>query len=140
MLLPLIFLLLQRCKMKKIFALVITAFLISGCAGNSTLDTLKTTFQSITSQDTVENIQLAYGTVLSVAVGYRDTCERRVINKSCWKVIARLQPYEAKAYQSVNTLRIFVKNNPNANASAYYQLAKDAISIFSTQQALNGVK
>lgn len=119
-------------------ALILTAFLITGCA-NSPFKDIETTLSKVVSGDTVDTIQLAYGSALAIAVSYRRTCEQKLINKSCWTIIAKLQPYEAKAYQSVISLRNFVRNNPQANAYSYIQLAKENISIFTSQQTLNGV-
>lgn len=113
---------------------------LTGCASfNNALNEVKTTFSNIVTPSSLDSIESSYGSALAVAVGYRDLCQRKVINKSCWLVIAKIQPYENKAYNAVLVLRKFVKSNPTMDATSFIQLAVDAINAFKTVQIQNGV-
>ena len=94
---------------------------------------------SVFTTDNLDSVETGYGTALAIASSYRDLCQRKVINKSCWTVIAQIQPYENKAYNAVLVLRKFIKSNPTLDASSYIQLAKDAITSFKSVQTQNGV-
>lgn len=123
--------------MKKIL-ICLLALQLSACAGLQ--NNIQSTIQTVVSPDTLDTIEAAYGSTLAVALSYRNLCERKVINKSCWITIAKLQPYESKAYNAFIVLKSFVRNNPNTDAVAYYQLAKDAIALFKTTSVQLGVK
>lgn len=128
-------------KFKYIPTLILTAFLLTGCAG--TVDKFNSVVGSITSIATPDNfdtVEAAYGSAVAVAVGYRDLCQRKIIDKSCWKVIQILQPYEMKAYNAYSIAKNFVSNNPNSDASALIQNLKSSINLFKSVQLANGVK
>lgn len=130
--------------MKKLIIIVATAFLVGGCTQlNSFNDTVKTGIQAVknvVTPDNFDNVTLAFYTAEGLGNSYRDACERKIINKSCWNVIERLQPYEDKAWNAYAVLKNFVKTNPNADASTYIKLARDAITALTTKQNQNGVK
>lgn len=88
----------------------------------------------------INKVQDAYGAALALAVGYRDLCQRKVIDKSCWNVIAMLQPYENKAYNAVTAARNFVTANPNLDATSLLNAALSEISALRTAEANNGVQ
>lgn len=90
--------------------------------------------------DNLDSVTIAIGTAESAAYSYRDLCQRKVIDKSCWGVIKNLQPYENKAYISYITLKKFVRANPTADASTFIKAAKDAITSLKNEQFINGVK
>lgn len=122
--------------MKKFLIIALAAFSLVACAQ---LSDLKHNVDATLSLNNLDAIEASYGAALSVAVGYRRLCQQKAINKSCWKVIAMLQPYQAKAQAAVVTLRNYIKNNPTSDYSSLAQLAKDSIDIFRTQQQQSGV-
>jgi len=94
----------------------------------------------VVTTDNVNSLQASYGAALAIAVNYRRLCESKVINKSCWKVISIIQPYDNNAYNALVELRIFTKENPNLDNTSFIQLAKSAITAFKNVQVKNGVK
>ena len=129
--------------MKKVL-IICLALSLGGCA--STLQTIKDDaaavkakiVQVVTPQN-ADTVEAAYGSALAIVVGYRDLCQRKVINKSCWIVIAKMQPYENKAYNAVKAMRKFVNDNPNVDASSIVQIAYNAVTTFKQVQNANGV-
>lgn len=125
----------------KLLAIGLLAFQLSACATVSNIaDKVVGTVQTIVTPNNLDTVEAAYGSALAIAIGYRNLCERKVINKSCWNIIAKVQPYEAKAYNAVIVLRRFVMDNPTLDASSFYQIANDAISSFKSIQIQLGVK
>lgn len=129
--------------MRKIL-IVFLALQLTACAANQTLqsavDGFKSTVNTVVNPDNFDTISAAYGSALASAVTYRNLCERKVIDKSCWKTISLMQPYENKIYNAYKVLQKFVRNNPNADASQYISLTRDAINSFTSIQTQNGVK
>lgn len=131
--------------MKKFLILITTAFVFSGCAPQlqDLSNTVKAGVQAVkqvVTPDNFDNVTLAFYSVEALGNSYRDACERKIINKSCWNVIERLQPYELKAYNSYMVLKRFVKSNPNGDASTFIRLARDAITLLTNKQNENGIK
>lgn len=127
--------------MKRILIIAAFAFNLSACASlDSVTQVIRTTVQTAISPNTFDTVEAGYGATLSAAGAYRSLCERKVINKSCWQIIALLQPYELKAYNAYTVLKNYVKNNPNGDASSLINLAMDTINTFKSVQIQNGVK
>lgn len=122
--------------MKKILLVLALALSLPAC---TQLQNLETAVKTTITPDNLNTLEAAYGSALSVAVGYRNLCKNKIISKSCWTVIAMLQPYENKAYGSIVALRQFLKNNPTLDASTFISDAKTAIATFKSVQTLNGV-
>lgn len=130
--------------MKKILFVAFLGLSLAGCAG--TLQKIETTattvkakiVQAVTPQN-ADTVEAAYGSALAIAVGYRDLCKRKVINKKCWLVIAKMQPYENTAYNAIKAMRKFVTDNPNIDASSIVQVAWNAVQSFKQVQTANGV-
>lgn len=122
--------------MKKFLIIALAAFSLTACAQ---LSDIKNNINSTLSLNNLDTIEASYGAALSVAVSYRRLCQQKAINKSCWRVIEMLQPYQAKAQAAVVTLRNYIKNNPTSDYTSLAELAKDSIDIFKTKQQQNGV-
>lgn len=126
--------------MKKILVSIVALSLLTSCTKlREDWESVKSAAVSIVTPDNFDSVTIAMGTTESAGYSYRDLCERKIINKSCWKVIATLQPYENNAYISYTTLKKFVKANPTADASAFIKAARDAITSLRTMQTTNGV-
>lgn len=133
--------------MKRIL-IVLLALSLSGCAQfqsfeanvASGIQAVKATVGKALTPDNFDSITLAYYAIEAAGNAYRDTCERKLIAKTCWTIIRQLQPYENKAYNSYLVLKDFVKSNPTLDASHYIQLARDAIDVLKSKQNENGVK
>lgn len=126
--------------MKKILIIVL-ALGLSGCGTiNQDFQKVTTAVKSVVTPDNFDSITLAYYSTLASGNAYRDACERKIINKSCWNIIEKLQPYENKAFNTYMVLKRFVKTNPTLDASGYIQLTRDAINALVSNQTANGVK
>lgn len=126
--------------MKKILVSIIALSLLTGCAKlKEDWESVKSNVSSIVTPDNFDSVTIAMGTAESAGFSYRDLCERKIINKKCWAMIAMLQPYENKAYISYTTLKKFVKANPTADASTFIREARDAITSLRNMQTQNGV-
>ena len=125
--------------MKKLFALIL-ALGLAGCATwNADVAKVKTAIVETITPDNFDSVTILMGTAESAGYSYRDLCERRIINKACWKTIATLQPYENRAYISYITLKKFVRANPTSDATTFIKAAKDAIVSLRNMQTSNGV-
>lgn len=127
----------------KIIKLVIIALALNltACAQlQQVTDGFKKTVSAVVSPDNFDTITIAYAGVSAAGNTYYSLCERKTINKSCWKIIAKLQPYEDQAFKSYMALNTFVKSNPSADASSFIQLARNAIDVLQGIQLQNGVK
>lgn len=125
--------------MKKLLIAIALTVSLAGCATNPYTQ-IETKIAQVVTPDNYDTISAAYGAALAVAVGYRNLCERKVINKSCWKTIEKLQPYELKAYNAYIVLRDYVRKYPNADASNLIATARSLINAFTSQQTALGVK
>lgn len=123
--------------MKRILAITVLALSLAGCAN------LPNPFASITnpfSTPTLATVEAAYGTALSIAVGYHDACSQRLIPPSCRPIVQTLQTYGLKAQAAIVSARNFVKNYPTINAASAISAAQAAVSDFQNAEASNGVK
>jgi hypothetical protein len=117
--------------MKRIIAAILVSLSLVACANiNSTLTEIKQTVAKTVTVDNLDTLQASYGLALTAVVNYRRLCTSKVINKSCWAIIAKMQPYEDKAYKSLVALRNFIKNNPDMDNTSFIQLSKSAINEF----------
>ena len=127
--------------MNRFFIVIAISLTLSGCAGfTEKFNEFKATVTSALTIDNADTIEAAYGTALTAGNTYRRLCQRKVINKRCWDIIERLQPYNEKAHNSVVSMRAFVDANPSADASSFIIAAKASIAAFKSEQARNGVK
>lgn len=126
--------------MKKLLILGLLLILPSCTQFRAFEDGVKSFVSKVTKPDTFDDIRIAFNGVEASGVTYRDLCQRKIINKSCWNVITQLQPYEAKAYFTYKELRDFVKANPNADATTFITSAKAAIVSLKSFQTQFGVK
>ncbi len=125
----------------KRLAIILLAFQLSACAQlQQVTDGFKTTVAVISNPDNFDTITIAYASVSTAGNTYYTLCERKVINKSCWKIIAKLQPYEDEAFKAYMRLNTFVKTNPTGDASTFIKLARGAIDTLKSIQLANGVK
>lgn len=135
--------------MRKIFGLLVTAFLITGCAGQSVFEggtSLTAPFQNPVGREQLAQLEAAYGVVLTAAVTYRrlplckagqtatfsNVCAQRAI-------ILQLQSYDRRAQAALKIARNFVRNNPTLNAFTVISAAQQAISDFRNAAITNGV-
>lgn len=126
--------------MKKILALFLVLNLAACSTVSDKFNEIKTGISQVVTPDNFDTITVLYTGVSAIGDGYYSLCERKVINKSCWKIIAKVQPYENKAFDAYMALDEFVKNNPTSDATSLITLAKNAISALKNIQIQNGVK
>lgn len=103
-------------------------------------DNVSNTIQKVVTPDNFDTITLAYASVSATGDGFYSLCERKLIKKSCWKIIEYLQPYESKAYKAYMALGEFVKRNPNNDPTSLILLARSAINSLKNVQLQYGVK
>lgn len=115
---------------KKYLVLVLVALSLTACA----------TIKNPITTTTLNNVEDAYGAAIAIAVTYKRSCIARLINKSCFNIVAKIQPYEDKAYKALSIAQDFVKNNPTLDATTVLLVANDAIKAFGNEQFINGVK
>lgn len=134
--------------MKKLVAILAVGLLLTGCAGfqqfvgtvEADAALVKSRIAQTFTPDNLDTIEDSYGAIMAVAVAYRNLCQSKVINKSCWITIAKIQPYQLKAQNAVVTLRKFIAANPNLDASSFIQIARASINAFNTYQTSLGVR
>ena len=108
------------------------ALALAGCASLSIKNPFTTT--------TLGDVEAAYGTALSIAVGYRDACAQRLIPPSCRTIVPQVQRYGVQAQNAIVYARSFVRNNPTLDPTTAVKIASDAVSAFSSFEAQAGVK
>lgn len=114
---------------------------VTGCTTlQQSYQAVQTTVQQAVTPDNFDTVTSLYGSTLAIAVSYRRLCAAKVIHKSCWNVIEKLQPYEAKTYAAYSELRRFVRSNPTVDASNLIRITRDTIIAFRDAQIANGVK
>lgn len=135
--------------MRRLLGLLVTAFLITGCAGQSVLvggTSLTTPIQNPVGRQQLAQIEAAYGVVLTAAVTYRrlplckagqptsftNVCSQRAI-------VLLLQSYDRKAQAALRVARNFVRNNPTLNAFTVLDAAQTAVNDFRNAASNNGV-
>jgi len=131
--------------MKKILLICILSLGLAACSDTMTkfqsgLDEAGQVVKQAITPDNYDTVTALYGSAQAVLLAYRNSCQRKIIAKVCWKNIALVQPYEAKAYTAYVNLRTFIKNNPSGDSFSLVQTAKNAILAFQNAQAANGVK
>ena len=89
---------------------------------------------------TLAAVEASYGAALSVAVGYRDACAKRLIPPDCRTIVPKVQSYGAQAQSAVLVARRFVKNNPTIDATAVLTTAQDAVNALKANTPTTGVK
>jgi hypothetical protein len=117
--------------MKKLLIVIGLSLSLASCAGlQNFVSKVETGIHNIVTVENIDTLEAVYGSLLAQAVAYYDLCEKKIINKSCWVIIAKAQPYQLKAQKAMLTLRAFVKNNPNADATSLIKLVKSTILAF----------
>lgn len=86
------------------------------------------------------SVESAYGVALSVAVGYHDSCAKKLIPRSCRAIVVKLQAADRVAQAALVRARSFVKNNPTLGAGSVIQIAKDAVDDFILLENMYGIR
>lgn len=124
--------------MKRILIVPILAISLAGCGTVNSI--VSGTLPNPVSKNTLATVQASYGTALAAANAYKQSCIRKLIDRSCRQVVVVLQNADNYAYGQIVVARKFVKNNPNVDASAVIDTAKSAVDAFITAQSVNGVR
>ena len=121
---------------RKIIAIAALGFLLSGCVnGRSIFDT----WQNPVTQSRIDKVNAGWGTALSLANGYRETCIQRIIPSSCREVVRKMQAVVPSIHAKVVRARAFAKN-PTISTIDLVQVASDAVNDFKVMQMQLGVK
>lgn len=128
--------------MRKIFLIIGLAVALGGCS----FETVKNAIAVATSSavNPVSTTRLsqavsAYGVTLSGMVAYRDSCNKKLIGRSCRDIVVKLQEADKKAQVAIIEANTFVKNNPTLNASGVIETAISSINAFKQIAITNGV-
>lgn len=120
--------------MKKLIISVILSLSLAGCVGGLG------SFKNPLTPTTIDSLEDSYGAAIAVGVTYKRSCLARLIPKSCFGVVRKLQPYEDKAYNALSIAQRFTRESPTLNAVNVLMIADQAIKAFSSEQFINGVK
>lgn len=115
--------------MRKLILTCVFALLLSGCA------TIKNPFD----QPKLVTVEATYGATLAIAVGYRDSCAKRLIPPSCRPIVKQMQAYGAQAQGAILYARDFSRKNPTLDATDAIRVAQDAVSALRNYQTKQGV-
>lgn len=100
----------------RIIAAIILSVSLAACA----------TIKNIT-PTTLADLESVYGAAEAIAVGYRDSCDNRLLPPSCRMIVPAVQKYGAMAQEKVLAARKFVAENPTVDASAQVAIAFAAV-------------
>lgn len=115
--------------MRKLILFTVLALGLSACA----------TFQNPLSPSRMDALNASWGTALSLANGYYQSCERRIIPQSCRTVVARMQVAVRPIHAKVLRARAFAKN-PTISTIDLINVASDAVNDFKLLQSEMGVR
>jgi len=122
--------------MKRIIAIAALGLLLSGCVNGRTIFG---SWQNPVTQSRIDLVNASWGTALSLANGYRETCAQRIIPSSCRTVVAKMQAVVPTIQAKVVRARAFAKN-PTISAIDLVQVASDAVNDFKVMQMQFGVQ
>jgi hypothetical protein len=116
--------------MKRIIFSIVLLLSLSACAS------IKNPFD----KPKLVTVEASYGAVLSIAVGYRDACAKRLIPPDCRPIVKQMQAYGLRAQNAIVYARTFSKNNPTLDATNAIRVAQDAVNALKDYQSQVGVK
>ena len=116
--------------MKRILISLVLALTLTACAA------IKNPFD----KPKLVTVEASYGAVLSLAVGYRDACAKRLIPPDCRPIVKQMQAYGLRAQNAIVYARTFSKNNPTLDATDAILVARDAVTVLKDYQSKVGVK
>lgn len=101
----------------RIFAMLVLAFSLSGCASYKALNT---NFENPITRQTLYNLENTGVIAFAGLNAYRRSCIQGLIPASCKGVLRRVQEKTRKLPPLLASLRVFVKNNDQVNARLFF--------------------
>lgn len=115
--------------MKRLILSIVLTLALTACAAiKNPVDTPK-----------LATVEASYGAALSIAVGYRDACAKRLIPPDCRPIVKQIQAYGIRAQNAIVYARSFVRKNPTLDATVAIRVAQDAVTALKDYQAKAGV-
>lgn len=128
--------------MRKLFAVIILAFCLTGCADKSVFQGGTSLIAPIENPITITRVYQLESALLAVVTGlnaYKRLCVSKTIDQSCRGVIKTLQSYIRRVKPILKSLRAFVRNNDQVNAITAFNAVRQLIIDFQGVAVANGV-
>lgn len=115
--------------MKRIILSLMLALTVSACG----------TYKNPLSPSRMDLVDASWGAALSLANGYYDSCQRRLIAPTCRTVVATMQRAAGPIHAKIKKARAFARN-PTLSNIDLIEVASDAVNDFKLLQSDLGVK